>query len=173
VDYTVKSMNFMVTLIWVALLAGVCIYGLLVATEDVPRGLSAVGLLGAILFPLTQLDLSDEIPEIKTLKKENKQFSSLKIKHPNRTWTIILCILAPFTVGLTWLWALWNVTGTVTVRIPEDAAIAAGLKEQQKTVVVQESKQATASEELVRWKKLLDDGAISQEEFDQKKKDLL
>ena len=59
------------------------------------------------------------------------------------------------------------------MRVPEDAAIAAGLKEQQKTVVVQESKQATASEELVRWKKLLDDGAISQEEFAQKKKDLL
>ena len=172
-EYTVKSMNFMGTLIGLVLLAGVCIYGLLEATEDVVRGFSALGLLGAIFFPLAKLDLSDDIPEIKALKKENKQFSSLKIKHPHRTWTIILCILALFTFGLTWLWALWNVTGTVTVRIPEDAAIAAGLKEQQTTVVVQETKQATASEELVRWKKLLDDGAISQEEFDQKKKELI
>ena len=63
-------------------------------------------------------------------------------------------------------------TGTINVTIPDDIAVASGLKEATYGLH-QTANQPSNSEELIRWKKLLNEGVISDEEFEAKKTSLI
>lgn len=111
-------------------------------------------------------DMSSDIPEIKELKK-NERYKKVRVRHPSFGWVLTWNILLFVTGGISWFVALFLSTGTVDVDIPDDIAEAAGLKKSAPNPIPSDS------EELIRWKNLLDNGAISQEEFEQKKNELM
>ncbi|MEJ5219120.1 SHOCT domain-containing protein [Cognatishimia sp. D5M38] len=136
-------------------------------------GLSGLLLLAFFFAPVgIAHDLSHYIPEIKELKETNNRYKKTKIRHPAFWWIILLMFGSFFSLGLTWFIALFLVTGTINVTIPDDIAVASGLKEATYGAS-QASNQSSNSEELIRWKKLLDEGVISDEEFEAKKTSLI
>ena len=85
-------------------------------------------IFGAFLFPLSMIDVSDDIPEIKNFKKNNPERKDIRIKHPRKGLIIFLVIAGFFTFGLCSLIAVIVGSGTLSVRIPENIAIEVGLK---------------------------------------------
>lgn len=169
--------GFFKSLFAMIVIAGLCAWalyhGLIVNPElNWLAGLGGLFLFAVFLLPIgTASDLSSEIPEIKKLKEDDR-FKNVKIRHPSFWWVVIWSVAAMFTGGLTWFLALFMVSGSINLDIPDDIAIASGLKENGSNSVTPQ-KTATSSEELLRWKKLLDDGAISEDEFQQKKGELI
>jgi hypothetical protein len=98
------------------------------STTDFIVALGSIFIFGAILFPLSMIDVSDDIPEIKNFKKNNPERKDLKIKHPRKGLIIFLVIAGFFTFGLCSLIAVIIGSGTLTVRIPENIVSEVGLQ---------------------------------------------
>ena len=158
-------------------------------TEDQVVWVVVVGiflLLSTVSLPISAAsDLSDDIPAIKALKQKKAEYKKLKIPHPHKGTILILFLLAPFTVGITWFLALYLASGNFIVKIPDDVASAAGLLElpsgrEEKAHAVGEyisdlknAESKDTASELKRWKELLDTEAITIEEYNRKKSTLL
>lgn len=174
----IQRTGFIGSLISMIVIAGLgswaLYHGLLVNPEmNWLAGLGGLSLLAIFFFPIgTASDLSSEIPQIKKLK-EDARFKNVKVRHPSFWWVVTWSVAAVFTGGLTWFLALFMVSGAINLDIPDDIAVASGLKEGASPGSTTPQKLATSSEELLRWKKLLDDGVISEEEFGQKKAELI
>ena len=172
----IQRTGFLAALITMIVIACLCIWGIYygLVTDPEMQWLAGIGglfLIALVFMPVgTAYDLSDEIPEIKELKKD-KRYKNVKIRHSSFWWVVIWSTAALFSGGLTWFLALFLVSGTINVDIPDDVAIAAGLKEGMTSTP--SFLAPSSSEELLRWKKLFDDGVITEEEFQEKKAQLI
>lgn len=179
VQTTPFAANLIISIILVGAFIWAIIYGFQ-ADENFKWlvGLGIMGLLFICVFPIiTAWDLSDDIPEINELKKSNINYAKTKIRLPSFWWVVLWCILGSITFGLTWLLALFLTSGNVDVEITDDIAFASGLSENipNKVSIVTNStsNKKNSVEEIKKWKELLDAGAISEEEFNSKKNELL
>lgn len=131
--------------------------------------IGALAMLGSLLYPILLVgDVSDKIPLIaehnKTARKNGKK--KVKVSHPRTTLVWILFIAGFFTFGLLWIFALIVASGTHNVTVTDDLAIEMGTKE------VAREGASTNAQELISLKALLDQGVLTQDEFDKKKKEL-
>ncbi|MGC6528982.1 MAG: SHOCT domain-containing protein [Paracoccaceae bacterium] len=129
----------------------------------------ALSLLVAFFYPVGLVgDVSDKIPTIaehnKTAKKNG--LKKVKVSHPKTTLVWVLFIAGLFTFGILWIFALIVATGTHNVTITDDIAIDMGMKE------VGRQDASTNAQELLSLKKLLDEGILTQEQFDKKKAEM-
>jgi hypothetical protein len=127
-DYLVERTNKVTSLFSVIIMGSIGAALFLFSSTDFIVGTGSLLMLGAIFFPLSMMDLSDDIPEIKNFKKNNPERKGLKIKHPRKGLIIFLVIAGCFTLGLCSLIAVIVASGTLTVRIPENIASEVGLK---------------------------------------------
>jgi hypothetical protein len=128
-DYLVERTNKLTSLLSVIIMGVLGIALFLMSTTDFIIAIGSIIIFGAIFFPLSMMDLSDDIPEIKNFKKNNPQRKNLKIRHPKKGLIIFLVILGVCTFGLFSLIAVIVASGTLTVRIPENIASEVGLKQ--------------------------------------------
>jgi hypothetical protein len=179
-QYQVKNGSFQGNLIHAVIL--IVPIGFLIAAfasgESItgnPKGdnfLYFVGFIMAIcvvFYPvLVSLDIADKIEPIaqhnKKMEEEKRKDEIIKIPHPKRGIIFGLTLFSFFTVGILWIIALWIASGEVNVLIPDDVATKVGLKKPEGST--------NSATELLSLKSLLDDGVISQEEFQAKKIEL-
>jgi hypothetical protein len=128
-DYLVERTNKLTSLLSVIIMGVLGIALFFMSTTDFIIAIGGIFVFGAIFFPLSMMDLSDDIPEIKNFKKNNPERKDLKIRHPRKGSIIFLVILGVFTFGLFSLIAVIVASGTLTVRIPENIASEVGLKQ--------------------------------------------
>ena len=127
-DYLVERTNKAMSLLSVIIMGSIGVALFFSSTTDFIVALGSILIFGAILFPLSMIDVSDDIPEIKNFKKNNPERKDLKIKHPRKGLIIFLVIAGFFTFGLCSLIAVILGSGTLTVRIPENIVSEVGLK---------------------------------------------
>ena len=127
-DYLVERTNKVMSLLSVIIMGSIGIALFFFSTTDFIVALGSIFIFGAILFPLSMIDVSDDIPEIKNFKKNNPERKDIRIKHPRKGLIIFLVIAGFFTFGLCSLIAVIVGSGTLSVRIPENIAIEVGLK---------------------------------------------
>lgn len=171
--------NIAFSIIFIGLSIWAIIYG--VQAEESFRwlaGLGSLGLFYMMIYPiLTAWDLGDDIPEIKELKKSNPLYKKTKIRLPAFWWVVLWCVLGAMTFGITWLLALFLTSGNVDAEITDDIAFASGLSENFPNKTTNTKQDAigvkTEAADIMKWKELLDNGAISEEEFNVKKSELL
>ncbi|MEM9357404.1 MAG: hypothetical protein AAGB04_14445, partial [Pseudomonadota bacterium] len=130
----IQKPGFIATLFMAIVVSGLSIWAAYYGFVTNPElqwlgGLGCLFLLAIIFYPVgTAWDLSDDIPEIKALKKDSR-YKKVTIRHPSFWWVVILSVAALISAGLTWFIALFMVSGSINVDIPDDVAVAAGLKE--------------------------------------------
>jgi len=109
------------------------------AGTNVTGFITFVGGLILVLIPFYPIiiaaNLSDEIPEIAALIKENKKRKDLKIRHP-RFGLIILLTLIGFFTFFPWFVALWMGSGSITVTIADNIVKDAGIKSASVTITI-------------------------------------
>tara|TARA_B110000438_G_scaffold119515_1_gene116636 strand:- start:2600 stop:2986 length:387 start_codon:yes stop_codon:yes gene_type:complete len=127
-DYLVERTNKAMSLLSVIIMGSIGVALFFSSTTDFIVAFGSILIFGAILFPLSMIDVSDDIPEIKNFKKNNPERKDLKIKHPRKGLIIFLVIAGFFTFGLCSLIAVIVGSGTLTVRIPENIVSEVGLK---------------------------------------------
>ena len=129
----------------------------------------ALAMLAAFFYPVALVgDVSDKIPLIAEHNKNAKKNGTKKIKvsHPKTTLVWVLFIAGFFTFGILWIFALIVASGTHNVTITDDLALSMGVKE------VARDGASTNAQELMSLKTILDQGVLTQEQFDKKKSDL-
>lgn len=148
---------------------------LVVIQPDVVDDSSLFNLIGfpsvlfSFFYPIILVgDITDKIPELKkynqNAKKNGRQ--KVKINHPKTTIVWLLFVGGIFTFGILWIFALIVASGSHYIIIPDNIAILTGIK---KTSV---SNSNANAQELISLKSLLDQGVLTQEQFDEKKKQL-
>ena len=142
-----------------------------VVVDDFPI-FSLIGfasLLLSFFYPIILVgDKTDKIPELKKYNQNAKKNGTQKVKvnHPKTTIVWLLFVGGIFTFGVLWIFALMVASGTHYVKIPDNIAFLTGIKESYR------SDFNTNAQELVSLKSLLDQGVLTQEQFDEKKKQL-
>ena len=127
-DYLVERTNKVMSLLSVIIMGSIGIALFFFSTTGFIVAFGSILIFGAFLFPLSMIDVSDDIPEIKNFKKNNPERKDIRIKHPRKGLIIFLVIAGFFTFGLCSLIAVIIGSGTLTVRIPENIVSEVGLQ---------------------------------------------
>ena len=142
-----------------------------VVVDDYPifSLIGSASLLFSFFHPIILVgDKSDKIPELKKYNQDAKKNGRQKVRvsHPKTPIVWLLFVGGIFTFGVLWIFALIVASGTHYIKVPDNIAILAGIKE------VSRSNSSTNAQELVSLKSLLDQGILTQDQFEEKKKQL-